>query len=435
MGLVRTSQIPRILKRHADLRQDLRAARVIGPHGANHVLVVLDEQCSLEAIIPNSSASTYSPGASVLVGTAGGGRARAVLSKPPSGGGTAVPLPSDTTVTPITNLPPLITAVYYAIVPDPADTAVARVHGYGIDGSYQGEITAITFATFLSTDETLVASTPIKDIPGVPDGFATIGETGGDDLILAIVNLDTQAVTEVTLADATGDVFAGTLHVDPAGPYIYAGGILDGGTVEHKLYRATLPSLSPLIEVGALADPGGSSSHLGAGIVTPDRWRIGREAENNWTGVDHIFLDPDAAPQTGTTGDTIHDGSVADIFPLGHDDDATGWFAFSDGGDVRIWKIGETGDGVDGGFVDGEYEDDGFQVIVSGAVADRRWTFFNVLGDGQSSGVPRVATVEFEGVGFTPLPVPVELDIAAAEADQGWLPGEGTPVALLPWFD
>lgn len=436
MTFVRARTVARHVSRQIDKKRDLRNFRYVGPHGINHALVVTDEICQTVQIIPNGGQATFSPGLSVIAGTAGGGRSRAILNKPGSGAGTSVPLTSDTTAKVIAIPAP----EYYAVVTDPSVSTTVHVHRYNLAGAFLGLKVTVNLAALTGSTPSLATAAPVKDIEAVADGFAVLDSAGGN-LQLVLINTETGAATETTLLDATGNITSGSLYVDSAGPFIYAGGVLDINAApdEIKLFRTTLPNLTDTQEVGLRLKTGAGSASF-PGVVLPDRWRVGQQSGGSWTTIDHIFLDPAASPQDGSEVADLHDNpnfnAFARLWPLGHDGVNTGWFAFDDFNDVRIWKVGTTGAGSAAGFTDGEYQDDGMTVIASGPVTNRWWTFLGVFkppDQASTTGPPRVSSVQFLGEGIS-LPLPIELDIAAAELFHGWSAGEAFPGGVFRWF-
>lgn len=422
----------------ADARRtaDIKDAISAGPYGNGHE-EVYDRFCG-EPILQKTSLSGISvrPGTEVPTLHTFGGRGGAVLaSSPPGAGGTAV-AQEDELAFDLTTEPD----EYRALVTDPDTSSLVHVHRYDLEGAYLGELTTISFAGQTDTTPTLSTAIPIKDVPSVPDGFAVLGFSGGNAFLM-LANFDPGVVSETQLLDADGNVTSGTLQFDPATGHIYAGGVIDLGPSpdEVRLFRSTLPGLTGTQEVGNILKTGIGAVRF-PGVYVPDRWRVPQQSGGSWTTIDSIFLDPTAIPQTVSETADINDNpdglAAKRIWPLGHNDVDTGWFAWEDSAGIKIWKVGLTGAGSAAGFSDGEYEDDFGPLFYNvGPVDNRWWVFLGMKTPAQpfSTLYPRVSRIQFTGVGV-PLPDPVALDGAAAEADQEWDPGDAAPGGIVPWF-
>ena len=423
----------RLLATNAGRTADVRRVITQGPRGFTHEEVILERDCQETILHGTANQGVVArPGTTVQAFHPLGGAAGSVqASSPPGSAGTAV-AQGDELVFDIT--PP----EYRALVVDPDNSSLVHVHRYSIVGAYLGELTVIDFSPQTDPTPTLESAVPIKGIEGTPDGFAILGNTGGNHFLM-LVNLESGIITQTQMTGGTGPVRNGMLQVDPAGPYIYSGGVLDIGPSpdEVRLFRTTLPGLTGTVEVGAF-DKTGVGAVRQVGVYAPDRWRVGQQTGGVWTTIDSILLDPAASPQVVSETADLHDNPDGflqpRIWPLGHNGVDTGWFAWDDSEGIKIWKIGLTGAGVEAGFTDGQYQNDFFKAVVSGPVDDRWWTLSGMFEPpDQGFGEALVARIQFAGAGIS-LPTPTALDIAAAEDDQGWSAGEALPGAVLPDF-
>lgn len=91
MAIVTHPALRQALAVNARKTRDLTTKRVIGAHGTGHLVVRASESCGGDRIVPNAAGITFGPNAQVLTADPGGGnRSLAVISRPPSGSGSAL---------------------------------------------------------------------------------------------------------------------------------------------------------------------------------------------------------------------------------------------------------------------------------------------------------------------------------------------------------
>ncbi len=427
-----TRTLGRVLDTDAKRTRDSETMILVRNLGLKHVLV-RPLNCTDGGLIASNGNDFFGePDSQIEASRPSGGSRLIARQAPVVDGGGSSSFSREETVT-------VTTPEYYGLVIDPSDADLVRVLRFGINGAFLGLLTTIDFSGAAETVSSVANAIQVKDVPGVPDGFALIAGTGADPQI-TLVNLATGSFGQTELIRPIGTSTLGTLYLDPDGPYLYAGPMLDTSPApdEYPLFRTTLPGLTDTQEIGFLTKPG-TDKYSRPGAWLPDRLRVGRSTVGDVpNGIDHVFLDPNATPQDDSTADILIGGGVRrNPHALGHDGASLAWFGWGNTGEtVKIWQLPTSGNGADFGMAE-TYTSEAMKLGYTGTFPDGFWwTFYRVRTAAQSPATTnqrRIARVQFSGSPVT-LPTPVDLDITAAEADQGWAAGEGVPTSIIPWF-
>ncbi len=416
----RNLELREILRVNAALTQENQTGTQTGPVGPGYSEVRVDPDCN-PALVRNARDGAVSqPLAGVHVTGGAGGFSQLVHHAAPVGGaGPFRPERQESTTQ---------SRTYLSLVDDEFNPTQMHILEYE-DGNFVRVRGMIDFL-----------SGPIQGLAGaipIRNDNSIVFLRGNEGFEIIVTRIFVPSADFVEGKTDTGGAVSGTSEGHPLfldGDFIFAAAPNTGAGGGKALFRFNYPAMDGAVFIDQINAGAGNTQD--AAIWTPDRMRVPRKTGGSYTGLDHVFLDPEDGFPNATADIIFPEFGRTLSFPP-----APGFFYHGTAADspIKIGEVQTTGSGVDLGWPQTWLEADfsGFARLVLSA-SEKFVTGTNIYAPGATGDLAgRFATAPWNG-GAPPatLPVPIPIDYITPEAVLGFTPGadKAFPAAWLPWF-